>query len=182
MKQKKPKKKTCACGCRRKFIPQTSFHVAYNYKCAMKIGEKKKAAKEKKQRASDKKRLIELKPRSYWEARAQAWCNRYIRLRDKDRPCISCGNTNNVKYDSGHFITRGSCNDLRFHPMNIWKQCSKHCNSSLSGNIIEYRKALIRKIGPEMVDYLENFRQFRALTIDEIKEVEEYYKQLIKEI
>jgi hypothetical protein len=51
----------------------------------------------------------------------------------------------------------------------------------LSGNQIEYRKRLIKKIGVERVEWLEeNGNQVKKWTIEELKELIKKYKQKIK--
>ena len=57
-------------------------------------------------------------------------------------PCISCGNLKDVKYDGGHRISVGACISIRYNLHNIRRQCSKHCNLSLSGNPDGYDEGL----------------------------------------
>lgn len=107
--------------------------------------------------------------------------NTYIRIRDKDLPCISCGTLSNVKYDAGHFWNAGNNQFLRFNEDNVNKQCGNNCNVHLSGNFGEYRIGLIEKIGIERVDILEQTRHFTLkLSIAEIKEQILIYKSKIK--
>ncbi|GHU09853.1 recombinase [Spirochaetia bacterium] len=68
--------------------------------------------------------------------------------------CISCGKIeplerSNVSHYCGraYLITRWNLN-------NIWLSCVS-CNKWKSGNLIEYRKALIEKIGLTEVEHLE---------------------------
>ena len=94
----------------------------------------------------DKKSVKELKKI------AQRHVNEYIRLRDAGEPCISCGNYRTLQ--AGHFIAAGSCDGLRFDLDNVNGQCKK-CNYFLSGNQLEYRKNLLKKIGLKRVENLE---------------------------
>lgn len=144
-----------------------------------------KEERQKKQRAETKKRKEALLSHKDWLNILQKVFNTFIRLRDKDEPCISCGTTSKtIKYDAGHYFTVGGYPNLRFDEDNVHKQCSNNCNMKLSGNIIEYRPRLIKKIGEERFEALE----FRArnesgkLSIPEIKEKIAYYKQRIKEL
>ncbi|EAM5917608.1 recombination protein NinG, partial [Salmonella enterica] len=58
---------------------------------AEKAAEKKRRREEQKQKDKLKIRKLALKPRSYWIKQAQQAVNAFIRERDRDLPCISCG-------------------------------------------------------------------------------------------
>lgn len=108
--------------------------------------------------------------------------NTFIRLRDKELPCISCGTTKAVKYDAGHFYPT-TYQYLRFNEDNVHKQCSNDCNLHKSGNFQEYAPRLIERIGFERVQKLHNDRHKRLeLSIPEIKEKIIYYKNKAKEL
>jgi len=108
--------------------------------------------------------------------------NKLVRLRDKDLPCVSCQQWSN-KFDAGHYINQGSSGALRYNLDNIHKQCSFKCNNNLSGNKIEYRIALIKKIGVEKVEWLEQHRtDTKHWTREELEELLEQTKQKIKEM
>lgn len=70
--------------------------------------------------------------------------------------CISSGRRYqwNNGVDGGHFIQRG-CPATELEPDNVWPQ-SKHDNRHLSGNHASFRSRLIRKIGPDRVERLED--------------------------
>ena len=123
-----------------------------------------------------------IKSRSEWLDDLQSWVNKFIRLRDKNEPCISCGRYHQGQYHAGHYRSRGACPELRFNEDNIHKQCAP-CNNQKSGNAIEYRINLVKKIGIERVEFLE--RQDHPplkLTIEEIKEQIKIYKAKCKEL
>jgi hypothetical protein len=122
-----------------------------------------------------------LKTKSEHLKELQAIFNRFIRLRDQDLPCISCQRHHKGQYHAGHFLSRGSHPELRFNEDNCHKQCSA-CNNHLSGNLVNYRKNLIDKIGLQAVDKLEQQRPALKLDIDQIKELKAVYKAKIKEI
>lgn len=176
-KQKKCKAK----GCNIKFDPISSLQDACSLKCALVLLEDKKAAKRKKEAKSNALRLEAIQPLSYWVKKAQAACNAFIRERDKDEPCISCGRCHTGQYHAGHYISTGARRELRFHPANIHKQCQP-CNTHLSGNPILYRSSLIKKVGIKMVEYLESFNGIQKLTIEDIKDIELHYKKELKRI
>ena len=156
-------------------------------KCAIKLQDRqtaKKAAREAKEfRKETRKRKEALKSKSAWLDDAQKACNAYIRERDKYKGCISCGTMNpDIQYCAGHFKTRGGHPELRFHPMNIFLQCNKHCNLMKSGNIAEYRPRLIERIGIKNVEWLEGPHEAQHLSIDDIKEIKQHYKDLLKQL
>ena len=128
------------------------------------------------------KKAMNDKDPSFWSDKAQAICNKYILLRDKDKPCISCGNTNNVKYDAGHYLSRGHSAALRFNEFNIHKQCSAYCNVNNSGQSIRYRQALVKLYGEEKVLWLEGYHEMPRYRIEDYKRIYEEFKLKIKEI
>jgi len=76
---------------------------------------------------------------------------KYIRERDEGMNCISCNSKGN---QAGHYFSAGHYPELRYSTDNVNLQCTK-CNLYLHGNLIEYRKGLIKKIGLERLERLE---------------------------
>ena len=106
--------------------------------------------------------------------------NSFIRLRDKGSVCISCQKPINGVRHASHYISAGTHWSVRFNEDNVWVSCYK-CNVMLSGNQLEYRKELIKKIGLERVEAVElESSKIRKFTIDELKEINEHYKLKIK--
>lgn len=179
---KKPKKRQCqAKGCLTYFAPINSFSTACSPKCAIKIIQQKKEEKEKNNRKIDKVKKDALRPMSYWAKRAQKAFNEYIRLRDRNEPCISCRRHHKKQWHCSHYQSVGSTPWLRFHPFNGNRSCSA-CNNFLSGNIAEYRKHLINKIGVKNVEWLESFSSNYRFTKEDYLEIHDYFKKLSKEI
>ena len=116
-----------------------------------------------------------------WLGEAQAVVNAYVRERDKELPCISCGRFHTGQYHAGHFRTVKAAPQLRFNLHNLNKQCSA-CNNHLSGNITEYRINLVKKIGREEVESLERNNEAAGWTIDKAKEIKALYKLKLKEL
>ena len=105
--------------------------------------------------------------------------NKYIRLRDKDKPCISCDRPLIGKYDAGHFMSCGSHPNLRFMETNVHGQCV-HCNQHKHGNIFEYSLRLPKRIGEyEYNGLLAEKDKPLKLTLPEIIELKNYYKAKI---
>jgi hypothetical protein len=110
---------------------------------------------------------------------AQQVFNKYIRLRDAGNLCISC-QKKSLKENAGHFYNANNHWNVRFDERNVHLQC-EHCNTYLSGNLIEYRKQLINKIGIEQLTLLElEANKTRKFTIDELKQIINTYKKKIK--
>lgn len=77
--------------------------------------------------------------------------NAFIRKRDADKPCISCGA---APEQAGHFYSGGHYSGLKYNEDNVHGQC-KRCNYFLSGNLNEYRIRLIERIGKDRVEKLD---------------------------
>ena len=108
--------------------------------------------------------------------------NTFIRMRDKDLPCITCGTSKNIEYAAGHFYPT-TYQYLRFNEDNVHLQCNKSCNMMKRGNLLEYRPALIKKIGIERVEILDNTRHLELqISIPELKEKIKEYKLKIKNL
>lgn len=143
--------------------------------------EKTKLSQAMLDRKALKKRMIESRPRSWYLKEAQKWFNKFIRLRDADKPCISCGRHHAGQYHAGHYRTVGSSPELRFNELNCHKQCAP-CNNHLSGNIVNYRIGLIAKIGIKLVESLEGYHEPEKHAIDDLKNLIETYKQKCKQL
>lgn len=112
---------------------------------------------------------------------AQQVFNKYIRLRDAGKNCISCGQKPK-KENAGHFYSAGTHTAVRFDERNVHLQC-EHCNSYLSGNLLMYRERLLAKLGFEEFERLtEDAMKTRKYTREELKEVISIYKQKIKDV
>lgn len=142
---------------------------------------KAKATKEKQAKAEHKRRKLEVKPKSWHMKKAQYWFNKFIRLRDKSEPCISCGRYHQGQYHAGHYKTTGAHPELRFNELNNHKQCSA-CNLYLSGNIANYRPRLIEKIGVANVEWLEGPHEPKQYSIEELNEIESKYKAKCRQL
>ena len=108
---------------------------------------------------------------------AQVAFNKYIRARDINKPCISSGTFAVQKIggniDAGHYRSRGSAGHLRFNSFNCHAQCVKD-NRYGSGNVVEYRINLIKRIGLHRVERLENdnkIKKFNAEYLIRLKKI-----------
>lgn len=139
--------------CQVVFTPSRQLQGVCGYECAKVYADKLKANKAKQERKILKEKLKTL---SEYEADAKKSFQRFIRFRDKDLPCISCGNANPTDWAGGHFYSAGMYSGFIFDERNCHKQCNTHCNKHLSGNLLEYRKGLIKRYGNDFVNELDN--------------------------
>ena len=188
-KGKTPKPRTCPI-CSTKYTPRSSLQkVCHNYKCAIAFNKQRDAEnaareqrkRDKEARAKWRERKAEVKPLKHWEDLTQRVVNDYIRERDRDLPCISCGTWTTVQWEAGHFRSRGKASHLRYHEDNIHAQCHQ-CNVHLSGNQQQYRINLIAKIGAERVEALENNNTPHRYTREELDAIRKRYRALLREL
>lgn len=162
--------------CETPFTPFSSTAKVCGVACAVAYNEQVKA---KKARKELKERKEAIKSRADWLAEAQAAVNAYVRERDADLPCISCGRHHQGQYHAGHYLSRGARPELRFNLDNIHKQCAP-CNNHLSGNAVLFRIGLIAKIGLERVEALEGPHEAKKYSIEEIKAIKAEYRAKLK--
>ena len=165
--------------CKNKFEP-IRFNMKYclNDECVRVWVESEKAKQWKKTKAKMKN---ELETVQELIKATQIIFNKYIRLRDKGQVCISC-QKKPLKENCGHFFNANNHWNVRFSELNCHLQC-EHCNTYLSGNLIEYQRNLIEKIGIKSYHELEaEARKTRKFTKDELKEIMQVYKNKIKEL
>lgn len=124
---------------------------------------------------------VRLKTRQQWLYEAQNAANQYIKERDREDACISCGRYHDGQWHCGHYRTTKACPELRFDEDNMHKQCQP-CNTHLSGNLVEYRLRLLQKIGPDRLARLEGFHPPRKYTIEELQGIKKEYQQKLREL
>ena len=164
--------------CKTKFEPNfNSVQAVCGYKCSIEYAKQLKDKKWKKEKAKIKSDLMTLQD---WIKIAQTHFNKYIRLRDKGQPCISCSKPAK-KENAGHYRSAGGNPELRFEELNVHLQC-EYCNTYQHGNLIEYRKNLINKIGLDKVEWLEQSHEPAKYTIEEVKEIIKTYKDKCKRL
>ena len=97
-------------------------------------------------------KTTDLTPLSELLKKTETLVNKFIRERDKDQPCISCGSQK--ANQAGHYFAVNKCSVLRYHPVNINLQCA-YCNMHLHGNEAFYRIGLVEKWGEDLVKEIE---------------------------
>jgi hypothetical protein len=183
-KQPRPKKcKNPACGI--SFPPQRIGQAVCSPKCGLVIKDvnREKARKAiadlgRKEIRAAKERI---KPKGQYMKEAQIAFNAWVRERDAALPCISCNRHHQGKFDAGHYRTVGSNPALRFEPLNCHRQCSP-CNTHKSGDIVNYRIELVKRIGADKVDWLEGPHDPKRYTIEDLKNIKADYLAKTKEL
>lgn len=184
-------KKKCK-YCKKFFAAETMISPPAGTFCsidhAMKWVEEEREKKRKADRAwqKDLKQRIEtgtVEPEkvSDWLKKCEKKVNKYIRLRDRGKPCISCDwpdDGSNQRHAS-HFRSVGACSSLRFNTLNIHAGCAQ-CNKEKSGNIAEYRPRLIEKIGLDKVEWIECQPKQKRYDLDYLKKLYATFHKLIK--
>jgi hypothetical protein len=165
--------------CSESFVPLRSLQMVCSTLCAREYTNRQKAKEWNKEKVKRKKDLMTVQD---WLKIAQQTFNAYIRERDKGKPCISCGNDKPKKVNAGHFFSSGGHKAVTFDEQNVHLQC-EYCNTYLSGNLINYRKGLIQRIGEDGLEQLEQRANATAkFTREELQELTKEYKQKIKQL
>lgn len=179
---KQPKEKKCVI-CEVSFMPNKTTVRVCSLDCAIVFAKNKVEKQEHKEWNKRKKDIkAKLETEGSLKQLLQRHINILVRQIDKNCCCVSSGRSYG-QMQSGHFWTTQSQPSIRFHLFNIWIQ-SAHDNNHKSGNITEYRKAIIKYFGQHIMDYIDDLpRLFPVLklTKEEIKEKTEIVKECIKE-
>lgn len=183
---KQPKPKTCKNkACAAKFVPQRLGQSVCSPKCALATKDvnqvKARKALAQVERAEIKVRKEKLKSKADHAKDAQTAFNEWVRLRDADQPCISCGRHHGGQYHAGHYRTVASSPEIRYEPLNVHKQCAP-CNNHKSGDIVNYRINLVKRIGADKVEWLEGPHEPKRYTIDDLKAITAKYRALVREL
>lgn len=168
--------------CQTPFSPVRPMQAVCSPSCAM----KKVRAEKKHERETTRARKERIKTIPELIREAQTAFNAYIRARDKDKPCICCGQALGVGevgggFDAGHYRSTGSASHLRFHPDNCHAQ-RKVCNRYGAGRAVDYRMGLIQRIGLARVEALEYDNTPHKWTAEELRAIKQTYKNKLKEL
>jgi len=171
MKARLNKNKTCK-QCKRKFEQKQPLQYVCSLECSIDYAKELEEKRQNKEFNTYKKEIKEKhKTKGNYIKDLEAVFNAFIRERDKNLPCISCD------------ALKGTYKYLRFNEDNVHGQCWFNCNKNQHGNINEYRIRLIKKIGLERVEKLDNDRHKRLeLTIPELIELKVVYKEKLRKL
>jgi hypothetical protein len=185
----KPKRRKCK-FCNDWYEPKfTTTEPCPKYDCKMQHFEANKPkiiTKIKQIRNAEAKIKKEsLKKLSEYESEAKKEFQHFIRLRDKDLPCISCNTPTCDVWAGGHYYPAGHYSGIIFNEMNCHKQCNTHCNKFLNGNTHEYRRGLMIRYGKAFVEKLDSLAilgRNKKYSKFELIEIKELYKSKIKKL
>jgi hypothetical protein len=165
--------------CKKQFQPITTLQKnCFDPNC---VTEWINEVKQKNWQKKKAKLKLDLMTLSDYIKLAQQVFNKWINLRDKGLPCISCDKPINGRVNASHYFNANNHWNVRFNEFNVHSSCIT-CNQYLSGNLIEYRSRLINKIGIEQLTLLElEANKTRKFTIDELKQIINKYKLKIKQ-
>ena len=168
--------------CPTRFTPSRPLQVACCPDCAQALARRNREKAEKRaatiERQKTRAALEALKSRADWLREAQAAVNRYVRLRDRKKGCISCDRpaTWDGQWHASHFRSVGAASAVRFNLWNIHKACSV-CNHHLSGNLAAYRPRLVALIGQKRVDWLDSQNQVVRHDIEYLKKIKRVFSK-----
>lgn len=186
IERKQPKPKKCRVEtCRTPFVPSRMGQAVCSPACAM-IDAPRHEPKARKALAEiGRKELraakVKIKPRAQHMKEAQTAFNAWVRERDVGLPCVSCGRHHNGQWHAGHYRTVGGNPELRFEPLNVWRQCAP-CNNHKSGDIVNYRLELVKRIGADKVDWLEGPHEPQRYTIEQLQAIKAKYRAKTREL
>lgn len=175
------KPKPCA-HCEALFTPVRPLQRVCSAICAARSVK----AKNSQERAQTKERKAALKRIPDLLKEAQTAFNAWVRARDAEARCISCGVLLSREaigggFDAGHYRSRGSAAHLAFHEDNCHGQC-KRCNRYGAGMAVDYRIGLIRRIGLERVEALETSNAPKKWERDELIAIRATYVSKLKQL
>ena len=109
-----------------------------------------------------------------------------VRLRDKFKPCISCGSQWRDSFQAGHYFPAGNYRSIKFNFLNIHGQC-QGCNLMKDGNHEEYSIKLPERIGEENYNIIEELARLdkkgnKYWTVDELKKIQKESRNIINDL
>ena len=172
--------------CGSEFEPFNSLAVVCSVACSINYAATSRAATEAKKarRRERAARRRDLETVPELTKKAQRAFNRFIRARDRGKPCISCGREYDYRpnqWDAGHFISVGSDPSRRFDPRNCHGQCKK-CNRFKSGNAVGYERGLVERFDQGIVDYLKGPSPIQNYRHDELRQIAKEYNFKAREL
>lgn len=173
-----PKPRPCPV-CAKPFVPDRPMQAVCSPRCAHRKVKQDKV--DEKAKIRTRREAIKTLPVLLREAQEQF--NRWIRWRDREQSCISCGAPSpdmsqlHAGRDAGHYRSVGSAGHLRFHQDNCHAQCVR-CNQWGAGRAVDYRLGLIRRIGQSRVEALEADNAPRKWDKDEVRAIRDRYRRM----
>ena len=174
-------KTKCCRQCNKVFIPRKPMQRVCDLNCAIAESRSKSARKAQAvEKRAHRARKAALRTITDEANAAQQMFNQWVKYRDWGKPCISCGQPAHIgARHASHYRSRKAASQLRYHPDNVRMSCAQ-CNVSKSGNVVEYRIALVKLIGDDRVLSLEHNNSTRKWGKDELKRIARIYRRKAK--
>ena len=113
------------------------------------------------------------------KAKADKYFQKFIRLRDKGKPCITCGEYRTL--ECGHFISR-RFDSTRYDEKNAHGQCAK-CNRFEYGNQFEHGTQIDLRYGKGTADLLlMKSKMLSKRTRIDYERIANFYKDKCKQL
>ena len=140
-------------------------------------------ARDRQHKAETKTRKDKIKTKTEWLTEAQAAVNAYVRIRDRGKPCVSCGKPDNGTHQrhASHYRSVGACSSLRFNLKNVYASCQQ-CNTSKSGNLLEYRIRLKARYGESLVEWLESQNHPKRYETDYLIRLRDVFRKRVNRL
>ena len=113
-----------------------------------------KATKSRRELEEAKKEHKISRTLTWLKREVQKACHRYVRQRDRHKPCISCGAEWHSGFQAGHYYKAELYSLLKYLEANIHGQCPK-CNIYDEGALNGFRLGLILRYGEDYVEALD---------------------------
>jgi hypothetical protein len=166
-------------NCKDKFEP-----IRFNHKFCLKdecIKAFVEEVKVKQWKETKTRMKNDLKTTQDWLKEAQTIFNKYVRLRDMGLVCVSCQQPPKKK-NCGHYFSQGGHSNVRFDEDNCHLQC-EHCNTFLSGNLLNYQIGIQKRIGAQkLLELQERAHLTKKWSIEELKQIIQTYKTKVREL
>ena len=168
-----------SCKCYNKWLMETDEGKALIERTTLKVTAPSRSLEEYKHQRKCETSL------SYLKNRVMTLCHNYVKLRDKGKPCVSCGHPWRSDNQAGHWFKASDFSNLKYWEFNIHNQCIK-CNIGKDGNVQEYGNRILLRVTQEQKDEMEQMARdykkdgFKWSRI-ELNKIREYYKEKIKD-
>jgi hypothetical protein len=166
--------------CKELYIKERVSQQVCEATCAIKLIELSNAKKARqavaKDRRETKAKLDAIKSKTELLRDAQTSFNAYIRARDAKLGCVSCDKPSSWhgQWHASHYKSLGARPELRFNVYNVHKACSV-CNNYKSGNLIDYRAGILKRISAEKLDMLESFSGSKNYSKEQIVRIKKIF-------
>lgn len=175
------------CGCYSDFLLKTDAGKLIMQKAMLKASKPRlEVEKNKSEMQHAEKFKKDRQKLSYLLVNVRTVCHEFIRKRDENKSCISCGVTYNTTFQAGHFFKAELFSNLKFNENNIHGQCKK-CNLFDDGNESGYRVGLMQRYGKEFLSELNELagdskKNDYHWDREELEKIRVYYKSKLNNL